>query len=123
MSKKHKDRLEKSAKKQDAQEVENGKVLMRFKNHQYYNDLGNPIFLAGEIYELEGAGWIQRWVKRGGEIISKEEATKKYIPSSQPESIDPSGLNSPRVEAPQAPKERGPEETWPMNCEEDLDLE
>lgn len=46
-----------------------GKVKMKFKEHMYYNDLNNPMFNAGEIYELEGADWIQRWLKRGGEIV------------------------------------------------------
>lgn len=46
-----------------------GKVKMRFKEHKYYNDLDKPHFEAGKVYELEGAGWIQRWLKRGGEIV------------------------------------------------------
>lgn len=45
------------------------KVKMKFSEHKYYNDLDKPLFEAGKVYELEGAGWIQRWLKRGGEIV------------------------------------------------------
>jgi hypothetical protein len=44
-------------------------VKMRFTEHKYYNDLDKPIFEAGKIYELSGADWIQRWLRRGGEIV------------------------------------------------------
>jgi hypothetical protein len=65
------------------------KVKMRFATHQYYNDLKNPIFYAGEVYELEGADWIQRWLKRGGEIVDGE------MPTPKPEEQNPSVIVSP----------------------------
>lgn len=49
--------------------LEPNKVVMVFKEHKYYNDLDTPIFEAGKPHTLEGADWIQRWLKRGGEII------------------------------------------------------
>ena len=49
--------------------LEPNKVKMVFSEHKFYNDLNTPIFEAGKVYELEGAGWIQRWLKRGGNIV------------------------------------------------------
>lgn len=56
------------------------KVKMTFKEHKYYNDMNNPMFYAGEVYELEGADWIARWIKRGGVIV--EGALE--IPNDEP---------------------------------------
>ncbi len=53
----------------DAPAVEKAKML--FTEDKFYNDLSNPIFEAGKVYELEGADWIQRWIKRGGAIVDK----------------------------------------------------
>lgn len=62
----------------DAQAVEQKsdivKVKMIFSQDKFYNDLNNPIFLKGKVYELEGADWIQRWEKRGGQIIDENVA-------------------------------------------------
>lgn len=54
-----------------------GTVLMKFTEHKYYNDLSTPLFYAGKVYELEGADWIQRWLKRGGEIIEGDVVVAK----------------------------------------------
>lgn len=62
------------------------KVKMRFSEHKYYTDLEKPIFMAGKVYELEGAEWIHRWLKRGGEIVAGE------IPSTQPDEPNPSTI-------------------------------
>lgn len=62
------------------------KVKMKFSKHQYYNDLNTPLFYQGEVYELEGADWIQRWIKRGGEIVSGK------APVAVPEPANPSIL-------------------------------
>ena len=48
------------------------KVKMKFSEHKFYTDLNTPMFLAGKVYDVEGADWIQRWVKRGGEIVEGE---------------------------------------------------
>lgn len=61
-----------------------GKVKMKFSEHKYYNDLNKPLFMAGEVYELEGADWIQRWVKRGGEIV---EGKLEFAPQVVNESV------------------------------------
>lgn len=81
MSKKEKRKLEKSASLQASQESAGEKCLMRFKEHKFYNDLANPIFVANKIYELGGRDWITRWVKRGGEIVESGEAE---VSSSMP---------------------------------------
>lgn len=47
-------------------------VLMRFSENKFYNDLSKPEFEAGKVYRLKGADWIQRWLKRGGEIVTEE---------------------------------------------------
>lgn len=62
------------------------KVKMKFATHQYYNDLDKPIFESGKVYELEGADWIQRWLKRGGVIVSGE------LPLPVPEPVNPSKI-------------------------------
>lgn len=54
------------------------KVKMIFTENKFYNDLKNPIFEANKVYELEGADWIQRWLKRGGAIV--DENTGDAIP-------------------------------------------
>lgn len=71
------------------------KVLMRFKEHKYYNDLGKPIYEAGKIYEITGAAWIQRWQKRGGEIVEDPKAKPEavaHIPASEVANPVPVGL-------------------------------
>lgn len=66
-------KMKKVEKKKAAVEADmSQKVKMKFSEDKFYNDLNKPMFLAGEIYELEGAGWIQRWLKRGGEIVEGE---------------------------------------------------
>lgn len=45
------------------------KVKMKFNEDKFYNDLNHPIFFKGEVYEVEGVEWIQRWLKRGGVIV------------------------------------------------------
>ena len=62
-----------------------GKVIMIFSENKFYNDLENPIFFANTSYELEGADWIQRWLKRGGKIVEGE------LPLPEHE-VDPSTL-------------------------------
>lgn len=89
MSNKNK-KLEKSAAQQEAKELAvKDKVLMRFSENKYYNDLENPIFEKGKTYVLEGAGWIQRWLKRGGEILDQAEgkAEKSIQPDASGEQL------------------------------------
>lgn len=54
------------------------KVKMKFSEEKFYNDQTKPMFEAGKVYELEGFDWIQRWLKRGGEIV--EELKVKPVP-------------------------------------------
>lgn len=53
------------------------KVKMIFSESKFYNDLANPIFGPGKVYELEGDDWIQRWIKRGGTIVESESSDKQ----------------------------------------------
>jgi hypothetical protein len=88
MAKHHKDKKKQREERMtrdnavSAPSAEELKVLMRFSEHKFYNDLNKPIFEAGKIYELEGAAWIQRWTKRGGEIVenAKEATAEAHIP-------------------------------------------
>lgn len=54
------------------QEDAKQKVVMVFKEDKFYNDLSVPHFKAGEKYVIEGADQIQRWLKRGGDIVEGE---------------------------------------------------
>ena len=47
-------------------------VQMKFSEDKFYNDLTKPYFEKGKIYKVEGGDQIQRWLKRGGEIVSGE---------------------------------------------------
>lgn len=51
------------------EETPEKKVKMLFSEPKFYNDLHKPIFEAGKVYELEGAAWIERWKKRGGQVV------------------------------------------------------
>ncbi len=52
------------------------KVKMTFSESKFYNDLSNPIYGPGKVYELEGEDWIQRWIKRGGTIVEQGSSDK-----------------------------------------------
>lgn len=56
----------------EGSELKEGEVLMKFSEHKYYTDQDTPIFYAGKTYKLEGAAWIERWLKRGGTIVEGE---------------------------------------------------
>ena len=44
-------------------------VKMRFKEDKFYKDQDVAHFEKGKVYEVKGADQIQRWLKRGGEIV------------------------------------------------------
>jgi hypothetical protein len=63
------------SKKNKKQEIEASKeqvVKMRFKENKFYNNPNEIHFEKDKIYEIKGAGLIQRWLKRGGEIVEGE---------------------------------------------------
>lgn len=109
MSEKKKKKLEQQ--QAAAQDSAKQKVLMRFKEHKYYNDLNNPIFDAGKVYELSGAAWIERWIKRGGEIVTEEqlaaEGQKKLanVESSEMPTESLVSLDQPKTEEPKEDSE------------------
>lgn len=84
------------------------KVMMVFTEDKYYNDLEAPIFRKGETYEVEGADWIQRWVKRGGVIVKGD-----FPVTQNPDPANPSSLVGEEPPAPQDPSEdpQGDEQT------------
>ncbi len=59
------------------------KVKMKFSEFKYYNDLSVPMFEPGKVYEIEGEAWIQRWLKRGGEIVEDKAPV-----AIEPEELD-----------------------------------
>lgn len=133
MSKKAQKNLEKSARIQAAKEADSKeKVCMTFSEPKFYTDLSKPIFEAGKVYELEGADWIQRWIKRGGVIVEKDS---KAISGAKPESESVGGLMSPvgadlsppvKEETPPAPEKESDEymaSAKSLNGEEENDLE
>lgn len=83
-----------------------GKVKMKFKEDKFYTDRDKPIFEAGKVYELEGADWIQRWLKRGGEIVHDAR------PAPAPAPVDPSTV-VPKSGAPVDDKKSETKETSP----------
>lgn len=119
MSKKVQKRLEREAKKQAEDRAPGKKVLMRFGASQFYNDQNIPIFNGGQIYVLEGASWIERWMKRGGEIVSEEIAMKdKGFDPKAPVSVQPgSALALEKAEA-KLREEAGEE---PKQVEEEIE--
>ena len=68
------------------------KVLMRFKEDKFYNDLTKPIYEAGKIYEIEGSDFIERWKKRGGEIVT-EESLQSEAPGEPVANDEQNGQN------------------------------
>lgn len=97
-NKKLKKKLENAAKAQSEREAgSDQKVLMRFSEHKYYNDLGKPIFEAGKIYELEGANWIRRWLNRGGIIVDSADKVAEPEPQNPIKTVE--DLAPPSAEA------------------------
>lgn len=54
--------------------LDSKKTKIVFSEDKFYNDLANPIFVAGKVYEIEGDDWIERWIKRGGTIVQNTAA-------------------------------------------------
>ncbi len=65
------------------------KVKMKFSRDMYYTDRVKPLYLAGEVYEIEdeGKGMISRWLKRGGVIVG--EKTEVTPPAPVPAPVVP----------------------------------
>lgn len=52
-----------------AEASEEKTVKMIFSEQKFFNNLNEPLFLKGKVYELQGFSWIERWQKRGGKIL------------------------------------------------------
>jgi hypothetical protein len=86
-------------------------VKMKFKEDKFYNNPFVAHFEKDKIYEVRGGDMIQRWLKRGGEIVQGE----LEVPEPKP---NPSVLveeQPKQEEAPEQIKEAEPvaeEEVW-----------
>lgn len=68
------------------------KVLMVFSEDQFYNDLQKPKYDKHKVHEVaeERPGYIERWLPRGGIILTEKEAAdyekgKQVVPESAPD--------------------------------------
>lgn len=59
-------------KAQAREKADQQSVVMKFKDNKFYNDQEKPLYEAGKEYRIQGADMIQRWLKRGGEIVGGE---------------------------------------------------
>lgn len=78
---------------QTAKENSQKKAKMRFTSDMFYNDPTIPKYVSGEVAEIVGGDMIQRWLKRGAEIVDDK------TPVGKPEA------DKPKVEAPKVPDE------------------
>ena len=94
--------MKKSSGKEVAAEAKEASktVAMKFSKNMFYTDLDNPIFFSGVVYELEGEEWIQRWLKRGGEIVDEKPAKGVELSTTPPPSP---AIDTPTKVAPAAP--------------------
>ena len=75
MSKKNKNNKKNKIKEQKEKEAKQS-ALMLFHQDGYYNDLTKPLYLKGNTYEIFGRDMINRWLKRGAEIVDKGDASE-----------------------------------------------
>lgn len=73
-------------------------VKMKFSENKFYNDLNSPIFEKDKVYLLEGADWIQRWLKRGGVVVEDESAPVEAKVDVPPPASDSVVGEPPKVE-------------------------
>lgn len=69
-------------------------VKMVFKEDKYYNDLNEPKYRAGIVYDIIGSDQIQRWLKRGGEIVEGQ------LEFPLPDPVNPSTVVEPKTSEP-----------------------
>ena len=55
-------------------------VKMRFSKDMFYNDTTIPLYVKGKIYDVP-VRMQDRWIKRGGQILTAEEAAPKPAPT------------------------------------------
>lgn len=100
MGKKEREARKEKERKMKEEIARRPKVKMRFPRDMYYNDLNNPIYRKGEIYEIEPQ-MVERWVKRGGEIVTGAKVEpKRPTPPAPGPSKEPAkgGANKEPVE-------------------------
>lgn len=58
------------------------KAKMRFTEDKYYSDPNVVHFEKGKVYEVCGQDMINRWLKRGGEIVTEEMLKQEAKPKT-----------------------------------------
>lgn len=94
---------------------------MTFSKSMYYNDLQNPLYVAGPVYDVPNE-MVERWIKRGGVVVgdvavdvptpAKHEPPEgEYtFPAEPPQVEEPPVEEPPKEEVKEeveAPKEKG----------------
>lgn len=92
------------------------KVKMKFTENKFYNDMNKPMFHAGEVYEMEGVEWIQRWLRRGGIIVEGKLPETPAVPD--PSSVVLAGEKTPVITKPTPVVEDSTDDEEPEEEEE-----
>lgn len=107
------------------------KVKMKFDKDQFYvraetreHDLANPIYKAGQVYEIDAKD-VERWLKRGGVIVKDEpkpaqppkvEDQKPALDTDKKEPVEPSEK---KEEDESKPKSQSPEKSETTDGKQD----
>lgn len=83
MKHKHRKEIKQKIKEEKAVEL-TGTVKMIFTEDKFYNDLKNPLYKAGIVYDVEKP-MVQRWLKRGGKIVVDAPVVEEPKPVEQDE--------------------------------------
>jgi hypothetical protein len=70
-------------------------VVMVFNDFKYYSDPNTPLYEPGKQYTIDGADMIQRWLKRGGKIVSGEIKIEEPV-------VNLSSIIEPEIKEPEA---------------------
>ncbi len=76
---------------------------MRFGEDKFYTDPNTPLYLKDEIYDVPG-NMVDRWLKRGGVIVTDEVILPKPAPAPAP--VEPPKAEPPPVIEPPKVEEK-----------------
>lgn len=83
-------------------------VKMVFSEQKFYNDLNVPLYDANKVYDVP-LSMRDRWIKRGGQVLSEKEAEAFEKAKAEVAAAEPSGHPEPPAEdAPHAEGEEHP---------------